>query len=132
MASASAALQRSSSEQETPDGQSHVVIPPVIDDCDVVPSPSQHRLSFASQHRQASLDSIGDDKDQDDDTHSEEEEGDAERSIPSEGEEEEGDCKNSEEEEQHEDEAMISVMSLMPRIHVLRRNSSQVRTNLSC
>ncbi len=72
----------SCSQQETPDGQSHFVIPPAIDDCDDVPSPSQHRLSFASQRRHAGSNSISDDQDQDDATQSEEEEGDANLSLP--------------------------------------------------
>ena len=64
MASARPASEGSGSEQETPDGYSRCVIPPAVEDCDDVPSPSQHRLSRASQHRQAGLDSISDDHDQ--------------------------------------------------------------------
>ena len=73
MASARPASQGSGSEQETPDGQSHFVIPPAIEDCDNVPSPSQHRLSRASQFREAGLDCMSDDQDQDDGSFSEEE-----------------------------------------------------------
>ncbi len=64
MASARPASQGSSSEQETPDGQSCFVIPPAMD-CDDVPSPSQHILPYASQRRQAGLHHISDDQDQD-------------------------------------------------------------------
>ncbi len=74
MASARPALQGSCSEQETPDGQSRFVIPSTIDDCDDMPSLSLHRLPYASQRSQAGLDRISDDQDQDDGTHSEEEE----------------------------------------------------------
>ena len=100
MASARPASEGSSSEQETPDGQSHFVIPLAIDDCDDVPSPSQHRLC-ASQRRQAGLDSISDDQDQDDATQSEleEDEEDVEASNSSGGEEEQ-----EEEEEEEESE----------------------------
>ena len=103
------ALQRSCCQQEIPDAQYSFVIPPAIEDCGDVPSPSQHRLTYASQRHQACLDSISDDQDQDDDTHSEEE-GDAEASNSSGGEEEEQEedeeqeeSKNSEEEEQDDD-----------------------------
>ena len=108
MASTHPALQGSCSEQETTDGQSSFVTPPSINDC--VPSPSQHRLPYASQRRQAGLDSISDDQDQVDDTHSDEEEGDAEASNSSGGkeeeeeEEEEEESENSEEEEQDGDQ----------------------------
>ncbi len=61
MASARPASEGSGSEQETPDGQSRFVIPAPIEDCDDVPSPSQHRLSRASQLRQAGLDRTSDD-----------------------------------------------------------------------
>ena len=98
MVSARPALQGSGSEQETPDGQSCFVIPSAIDDCNHLPSPSQHRLSYASQHRQAGLDRDSDEQDQHDATHSVEEEGDAEASNSSGGEEEE------EEEEEEESE----------------------------
>ena len=40
MASARPASQGSGSEQETLDGQSRFVIPPAVEDCDNVPSPS--------------------------------------------------------------------------------------------
>jgi hypothetical protein len=115
MASARPASQGSSSEQETPDGQSRFVIPSAIDDCDDVPSPSQHRLPYASQRSQACLDSISDGQDQDDDTpsHSKEEEGDAEASNSTAGEEEkeeeeeEEESENSEEEEQDGDQIQL-------------------------
>ena len=74
MASARPASEGSGRQQESRDGQSRFVIPPAIDNFDDVPSPSQHRLSFASQRRQAGLDSISDDQDQDDGIYSEEEE----------------------------------------------------------
>ena len=99
MASARPASQGSGSEQETPDGQSQFVIPSPIDDCGDVPSPSQHRLSRASQLRQAGLDRMSDDRDQDDCTHSEEEDEDVEASNSSGGEEEQ-----EEEEEEEESE----------------------------
>jgi hypothetical protein len=90
------------------------VIPPAIDDCDDVPSFSLHRLQFASQLRQAGLDSISDDQDQDDATHSEEDEEDVEASNSSGGEkeqeeeEEEDESKNSEEEEQDGDASEVA------------------------
>jgi hypothetical protein len=108
MASARPASQGSGSEQETPHGQSCFVIPCAINDCDDVLSPSLHRLSYASQRSQACLDCISDDKDQVDDTHSEEE-GDAKVSNSSGGEEdeeeeeEEEESEKSDEEEQDED-----------------------------
>ena len=74
MASARPASQGSGSEQETPDGQSRFVIPAPIEDCDDVPSPSQHRLPRASQFRQAGLDRMSEDQDLDDGTHSEDDE----------------------------------------------------------
>ena len=73
MASARPASQGSGSEQETPDGQSRFVIPSPIDNCDAEPSPSQHRLPRASQFRQAGMDGMSDDQDQDDGSFSEEE-----------------------------------------------------------
>jgi hypothetical protein len=106
MASARPASQGSGSEQETPDGQSRFVIPSPIDDCENVPSPSQHRLSRASQFREAGFDRMSDDRDQDDCTHSEEEDEDLEASNSSGGEEqqdeeeEEEENENSDEEEQ--------------------------------
>ncbi len=96
MASARPASEGSGSEQETPDGRSRFVIPPAIEDFDNVPSPSQHRLSYASQCRQAGLDRMSDDQDQADSTHSEEDEEDVEASNSSGGEEEQ------EEEEEEE------------------------------
>ncbi len=87
------------SEQETPDGQSRFVIPAPIDDCDDVPSPSQHRLQYASQLRQAGLDRMSDDQDQDDGTHSAEEDEGVEASNSSGGEDEQ-----EEEEEEEESE----------------------------
>ena len=99
MASARPASQGSGCEQETPDGQSRFVIPSAIDDCDHVPSPSQHRLSRASQLRQAGLYCMSDDEDQDDGTHSEEEDEDVEASNSSGGEEQQ-----DEEEEEEENE----------------------------
>ncbi len=74
MASACPASEGSGSQQETPDGQARFVIPAPIEDCDHVPSPSQHRLPYASQLRQACLDCMSDDQDQDDGTHSEDDE----------------------------------------------------------
>ena len=111
MASARPASEGSGSQQETPVAQSRFVIPPAIDDCDDVPSPSQHRLSRASQLRQAGLDRMSDDRDQDDCTHSEEEDEDVEASYSSGGEdqleeeleEEEEESDNSDEEEQDGD-----------------------------
>ncbi len=110
MTSARPASQRSGSEQETPDDPSRFVFPPATDDCDDVPSPSQHRLQYASQRRQAGLDRISYDQDQDNDIHSEEEEGEAEVSNSTGGkeeeeeEEEEEKSGKSEEEEQDGDE----------------------------
>ena len=92
MASARPASEGSGSQQETPDDQTRFVIPPAIDDCDDVPSPSQHRLSHASQLSQACLDRMSDDWDHDDGTHSEDDE-----------EEEEEENENSDEEEQDGD-----------------------------
>jgi hypothetical protein len=89
MASARPASQRSCSQQETPDGQFCFVIPSAIDDCDGVPSISQHSLQYASQVRHAGLACISDDKHKDHNTQSEEEEGDVEMSNSSEGEEDE-------------------------------------------
>jgi hypothetical protein len=71
---------------------------------------SKDYLLYASKRRQAGLDCISDDKHKDDDTHSEEEVGDAEVSNSSGGkeeeeeEEEEEGSEKSEEEEQDEDE----------------------------
>ena len=96
MASAHPASEGSGSQQETPDGQSHFVIPSPIDDCGDVPSPSQHRLSRASQLRQAGM---SDDRDHDDGTRSEDDEEDVEASNSSGGEEEQ-----EEEEEEEESE----------------------------
>ncbi len=109
MASARPASEGSGSQQETPDGLSRFVIPHAVEDCDDVPSPSQHRLSRASQLRQAGLDRMSDDRDQDDRTHSEEEDEDVEASNSSGGEdqqeeeEEEEEYANSDEEEQDGD-----------------------------
>jgi hypothetical protein len=109
MASARPASQGSGSEQETPDGQSHFVIPSPIDDCGDVPSPSQHRLSRASQFRQAGVDGMSDDQDQDDGSFSEEADEDGGGSNSSGGEdqeeeeEEEQECESSDEKEQDGD-----------------------------
>ena len=109
MASARPASEGSGSQQETTVGQTRFVIPPAIDDCDDVPSPSQHRLSRASQLRQAGLDGMSDDRDHDDGTHSEDDEEDVEASNSSGGEdqeeeeEEEQECESSDEKEQDSD-----------------------------
>jgi hypothetical protein len=102
MASARPASQGSGSQQETPDGQSHFVILPAIEDCDNVPSPSQHRLSRASQFRQAGLGCMSDDQDQDDGTLSEEEDEDDEGSNSSGGEDQQEEEDLEEEEEESE------------------------------
>ena len=99
MASARPASEGSGSQQETPVAQSRFVIPLAIDDCDDVPSPSKHRLSYASQRRQAGLDRMSDDQDHDDGTNSEDDEEDVEASNSSGGEEEQ-----EEEEEEEESE----------------------------
>ena len=131
MASARPASQGSGSEQETPDGQSCCVSPSAIDDCDHLPSPSKHRLSYASQRRQAGLDRISDDQDQDDDTHSEEEEGDAKVSNSSGGkeeeeeEEEEEESENSEEEEQDGDQIQGDDLSDASEVASSRAPSKQ-------
>ncbi len=125
MASARPASQRSCSEQETPAGQFRFVIPSAIDDCGVVPSPSQHRLLYASQRRQAGLDRISDDKDQHYATHSEKEEGDAEISSSSEGEEEKEESEKSEEEGQHEDEEQDDDLSHESDVASSRAQSKQ-------
>ncbi len=133
MASARPASQGSGSEQETPDGHNRFVIPSPIDDCDDVPSPSQHRLPYASQRRQAGLDSISDDHHQVDDTHSEKEEGDAKASNSSGGEEEEEEeaeeeeSENSEEEEQDGDQIQGNDLSDASEVA-----SSRVRNILPC
>ena len=115
MASARPASEGSGRQQESRDGQSRFVIPPAIDNFDDVPSPSQHRLSFASQRRQACLDSFSHDQDQDDAYYSEEEdEGDVEASNSSGGEEEQEEeeeaeeSENSEEEERHGDVSQVA------------------------
>ncbi len=123
MASARPASHRSGSEQETPDGQSRFVIPPAIDDCGDVPSPSQHRLLYASQRCQAGLDRDSDDQDQDDDTQSEEE-GNSEMSSSSVGGEEEEESEKSEE-EQHEDEEQGDNLSSDSNVASSRAPSKQ-------
>jgi hypothetical protein len=100
MASARPASEGSGSQQETTVGQNRFVIPPAIDDCDDVPSPSQHRLSRASQLRQAGM---SDDRDHDDGTHSEDDEEDVEASNSSGGEEEHDEEEEEEEEAEEED-----------------------------
>jgi hypothetical protein len=104
MASASPALEGSGSQQETPVAQSRFVIPSPIDDCDDVPSPSQHRLSRASRRRQACLDRMSDDQDHDDGTHSEDDEEDAEASNSCGGEEEQEEEEEEEESEDYDEE----------------------------
>ena len=115
MASARPASEGSCRQQQTRDGQSRFVIPTAIDNFDDVPSPSQHRLSLASQRRQAGLDSFSHDQDQDDAYYSEEEEEeDGEPSNSSGGEEEqeeeEGDeeCENREEKEEDGDASEVA------------------------
>jgi hypothetical protein len=104
MASARPASQGSGSEQETLDGQSCFVIPPAVEDCDDVPSPSQHRLPYASQLRQACLGRMSDDQDHDDGTHSEDDKDDVEASNSSGGEEEHEEEEEEEESENYDEE----------------------------
>ncbi len=108
MASARPASQDSGCEQETSDGQSRFVILPAIDDCDDVPSPSQHRLPRASQFSQACLDRMSEDQDLDDGTHSEdgddEDDEDEVKASNSSGGEEEQDEEEEEEESDGYDE----------------------------
>ena len=115
MASARPASEGLGRQQESRDGQSRFVIPPAVL-CDDVPSPSQHRLSFASQRRQAGLDSFSHEQDQDDaySSEDEEDEGDVEASNSSGGEEEQEEeeedeeCENSEEEEEDGDASEVA------------------------
>ncbi len=133
MASARPASQGSGSEQETLDGQSRFVIPPAVEDCDNVPSPSQHRLPYASQLRQVGLGRMSDDQDHDDGTHSEDDEEDVEASNSSGGEEEhdeeeeEEECEDYDEEEQ-DGYASEAASSRAPSKHP----SSQISLRCMC
>ena len=129
MASARPASASSGSEQETPDGQSHFVIPSPIDDCGDVPSPSQHRLPYASQRRQAGLDRMSDDQDQDDGPHSEEEEDGVEASNSSGGEESRKKKRRKKKVKTTMRRSKM-VIRLKQRLHVRRRNSHRVTISL--
>ncbi len=121
MASARPASQRSGSKQETPDDQFRFVIPPAINDCDDVPSLSQHRLQYARQRREACIDPNSDNQDEDNDTESEGD-GNATFSKYSDGEvEEEGSDQSEEEEEEEDNRDQIQMLQLIHR-HLQVRN----------
>ena len=112
MESARPALEGSGRQQETRDGQYRFVIPTALDNFDDVPSPSQHRLSLASQRRQAGLDSVSHDQDQHEAYYSEEaDEDDDEASNSSGGEEEQEEEEAEEESENSEEEEEDGVAS---------------------
>ena len=131
MASARPASEGSGSQQETTVGQNRFVIPPAIDDCDDVPSPSQHRLSRASQLRQAGM---SDDRDHDDGTHSEDDEEDVEASNSSGGEESMTKKRRKKKRRKKKTSMRRSkmIMRLKQRRHVRRRNTRRVTISLRC